>query len=110
MLTLVIVNYRLAPGHTAALRADFAAAAPALARLPGLAWKIWSVEEGAGCGVYLFDDAAGAADFVAGDTLGRLAAHPSVSDVDVSIGAVDLGLSRITGAAAALGGSAARAA
>jgi hypothetical protein len=60
-----------------------AAAAPRLARLPGLCWKLWLLDPPTGdaAGIYLFSDAAAAAAFLAGPTLSGLREHPGIADV-----------------------------
>jgi len=60
-------------------------AAPVIADVPGLHWKVWLMDEArreAG-GIYLFEDEATASAFVAGPIVAGLKANPVVSDVSI---------------------------
>jgi hypothetical protein len=60
-------------------------AARAIADVPGLAWKIWLLDEAqaeAG-GIYLFDNDAAIDAFLAGPIIGQLKSTPAFADVSV---------------------------
>jgi hypothetical protein len=63
-----------------------AAAAPQLAHLPGLCWKLWLLDPPTGdaAGIYLFSDAAAAAAFLGGPTLTGLRQHPGIAGVSAA--------------------------
>jgi hypothetical protein len=59
--------------------------ARAIADVPGLAWKIWLLDEAkaeAG-GIYLFDNDAAIDAFLAGPIIGELKSTPAFADVSV---------------------------
>jgi len=73
-------------------------AAPVIADVPGLHWKVWLMEDGrreAG-GLYLFEDEATANAFVAGPLVAGLKANPVVSDVSIKQFGVSEEHTRIT--------------
>jgi hypothetical protein len=76
------VQYRVA-GETQDYQRLAAAVAPQLAQLPGLRWKLWLLDPPTGdaAGIYLFADAAAAADFLSGPALSGLRQHPAIADV-----------------------------
>lgn len=100
--TLLAVAYRLRI-PAAEFRSHAEGAAPRIAETPGLVWKIWGLDPGAGEGtsLYLFRDAASAGAFATGPAIAALRAGPAEA-VTVRLAPVDLGLSTMTGAAAAL--------
>jgi hypothetical protein len=91
----VQVQYRIT-GELQDYRSGAVAAAPQLARLPGLCWKLWLLDppSGEAAGIYLFSDAAAAAAFLDGPALSGLRHNPAIADVSVrSLGVVtDLSL------------------
>lgn len=83
--TMVQITFKLAmPVATYEQIAE--AAAPAIAAVPGLVWKVWGVNPGASeaGSTYLFTDAASARIFWAGPSIARLAEMPGVSDMKVN--------------------------
>jgi hypothetical protein len=54
-----------------------------IANLPGLRWKIWSMNEAerAFGGIYLFDDEASANAYLAGPIVAQLGQHPALSNI-----------------------------
>jgi hypothetical protein len=65
------------------LEAAWLDAAPHIADVPGLIWKVWLMNESeheAG-GIYLFESRAAAEAYVAGPIVSALKASPVVSDV-----------------------------
>jgi len=93
----VEVHYQVA-GSLDAYRTRAAAAAPHLARFPGLVWKLWLLDEptGEAAGIYLFADAAAAHAFVASPILDALRQGPGISGVRVRVLPVVPDLSRAT--------------
>lgn len=85
-LKLVQVNYTFA-GSRAAFEEAFSPIAPEIARVPGLRWKIWMMDEvtGAGGGWYLFDDAPAARAYIEGPVIGALRSHPAFTDLSVRV-------------------------
>jgi hypothetical protein len=83
---LVQVNYTFA-GSRAAFEEAFGPIAPEIARVPGLRWKIWMMDEptGAGGGCYLFDDASAARAYIDGPIIGALRSHPAFTDLSVRV-------------------------
>jgi len=75
-------------------RADLSAAwldaAQPIADTPGLAWKVWLMNEAeheAG-GIYLFESKAAAQSYIAGPIVAALKASPAVSDISAKLFAV----------------------
>jgi len=97
-MRLLVVRYARERGQEDAEQAaGNLAAAPVIAGLEGLAWKIWTYNdaEGVGGGVYLLDTAehaAAASSWIAS----ALAQEASVSNVRIEGYDVDEGLSAIT--------------
>jgi hypothetical protein len=82
--TMVQITFKLAmPLATYEQIAE--AAAPAIAAVPGLLWKVWGINSTAGeaGSTYLFTDAASARVFLAGPSIAHLAELPGVSDLKV---------------------------
>lgn len=80
----VQVHYRVGGSREAYLAlAD--TAAPHLAQVPGLRWKLWLLDEPSGeaAGIYLFADGVAARAFVEGSTLDGLRQHPGITGVEV---------------------------
>lgn len=96
--TTLQVNFRLTI-PTDDYLALCAGAAPAIAQVPGLHWKLFTLDEqgSAGAGIYLFADRASAEAYVAGPILGGLKDHPGITDLSIRVLDVDEQLSEITG-------------
>jgi hypothetical protein len=79
-------------------RALCAAAAPAIARTPGLHWKLFTLDERAStaAGLYLFADRASAEAYVASPIIAGLRSHPGIAELSIRMMGVDEELSRIT--------------
>jgi len=61
--------------------------APEFARLPGLRWKIWLMNESerqAG-GIYLFDDEAPLKAYLEGPLAASVTSHPALSDLSAKV-------------------------
>lgn len=97
-MQLVVVRYARDRGQEDAEQAaGNLAAAPVIAGLEGLSWKVWTYNdaEGVAGGVYLLDTAqhaAAASSWIAA----ALAEEPAVSNVRIEVYDVDEGLSAIT--------------
>jgi hypothetical protein len=65
------------------LAEGFAPLAEPIANVPGLRWKIWSLNEAQRefGGIYLFDDEASANAYLAGPIVAQLGQHPALSDI-----------------------------
>ena len=67
----------------AELMEGFAPLIEPIANVPGLRWKIWSMNEAARefAGVYLFDDQVSADAYLAGPIVAQLGQHPALSEI-----------------------------
>jgi hypothetical protein len=67
----------------AELAEGFAPLAEPIAQVPGLRWKIWSLNESQSefAGIYLFDDTASAQAFLEGPIIAGVSEHPALSDI-----------------------------
>jgi hypothetical protein len=67
----------------AELAEAFAPLAEPIAQVPGLRWKIWSLNEATSefAGIYLFDDAASVKAYLEGPIIAQVSAHPALSDI-----------------------------
>jgi hypothetical protein len=74
-------------------------AAPAIADVPGLQWKLFALdrEDTAAAGIYLFADRATAEAYVEGAILDSLRSHPGIADVSIRLMELDEGATRVTG-------------
>ena len=94
---IVQINYKFSVS-AAELGQGLAALAGDIARVQGLRWKIWLMNEAeskAG-GIYLFDDEASANAYLTGPIVAGFAKHPAVSDVSVKLFDADEDLSAVT--------------
>jgi len=100
--TTLQVNFKLRV-PTEDYRALCAAAAPAIADMPGLVWKLFTLDEKAStaAGLYLFADRASAEAYVGSPIIGGLRDHPGIAELEVRMMDVDEELSQITGPARA---------
>jgi hypothetical protein len=74
-------------------------AAPEIADVRGLQWKLFVLdrEETAAAGIYLFADRAAAEAYVEGPIVAALRSHPGIVDLSIRMMEVDEDLTRITG-------------
>jgi hypothetical protein len=96
--TTIQINFRLKlPVED--YQALCSSAAPAIAEVPGLQWKLFALdrEDTAAAGIYLFSDRAAAEAYVEGPIVGGLRSHPGIADLSTRMMEVDESLSRITG-------------
>ena len=91
------INYRFSV-TAAQLTAACAPLAQPVADTPGLRWKVWllnEAEQEAG-GIYLFDDEASAAAYLAGPIVGGVKTNPALSGFSSKVYGVAEELSLIT--------------
>jgi hypothetical protein len=95
--TILQINYQF----TSSL-ADFTKLVTPMAQpisaVPGLAWKIWLINETdreAG-GIYLFENREAAQAFVGSDAVKSFASHPTITNVSAKLFEPDEALSKIT--------------
>jgi hypothetical protein len=70
----------------------FAPLAEPIAKVPGLRWKIWSLNEATSefAGIYLFDDADSVQVYLEGPIIAEVSKHPALSDISVKqFGVID---------------------
>lgn len=95
--TILQINYQF----TSSL-ADFTSLVTPMAQpisaVPGLAWKIWLINEAAqeAGGIYLFENREAAQAFVGSDAVQNFAAHPTIANVTAKMFEPDATLSKIT--------------
>ena len=67
----------------AELAEGFTPLAEPIAKVPGLRWKIWSLNEAASefAGIYLFDDTESAQAYLEGPIIAEMSKHPALSDI-----------------------------
>jgi hypothetical protein len=76
----------------AELAEAFAPLAEPIAKVPGLRWKIWSLDEATGefAGTYLFDDAGSVQAYLEGPIIAGLSKRPALSDISAKqFGVID---------------------
>ena len=76
------INFKFS-NTPAELAEDFAPLAEPIAKVPGLRWKIWSLNEGTSefAGIYLFDDAESLQTYLEGPIIAGVSKHPALSDI-----------------------------
>ena len=69
----------------AELAEAFGPLAEPIAEVPGLRWKIWSLNEDTSefAGIYLFDDADSVRAYLEGPIIAQVSKHPALSDINV---------------------------
>jgi hypothetical protein len=76
----------------AELAEEFAPLAEPIAEVPGLRWKIWSLNEDTSefAGIYLFDDSASVQTYLEGPIIAGVSKHPALSDISAKqFGVID---------------------
>ena len=89
--TILQINFKFSI-PPAELAEDFAPLAEPIAEVPGMRWKIWSLnaDEGEFAGIYLFDDAESIQAFLAGSIIENVKKHPAISDISAKqFGVID---------------------
>lgn len=80
MKKIVQINYKFS-GPRAEFEKENLPYAKPIAETPGLRWKIWIIneEQSEAGGIYLFDDAAAAQEFLAGPIIAEMKNDPTLS-------------------------------
>ncbi|MFC2029829.1 YdhR family protein [Chloroflexota bacterium] len=89
--TLLQINFKFSVSP-AELAEAFGPMAEPIAQVPGLRWKIWSLNEATSefGGIYLFDDADSVQAFLEGPIVDGVSKHPAVSDISAKqFGVID---------------------
>jgi hypothetical protein len=75
-----------------------AEAAPGIATVPGLKWKLWLTDEAASVhsGVYLFEDEASLQAYLNGPVINALRTNPHMRNLETKVYAIDDVRSAIT--------------
>jgi hypothetical protein len=82
-------KFNVSPGE---LAEAFAPLAEPIAEVPGLRWKIWSLNEDTSefAGIYLFDDQESVQTYLEGPIITEVSKHPAFSDVSAKqFGVID---------------------
>ncbi|MGC9334604.1 MAG: YdhR family protein [Anaerolineae bacterium] len=82
--TILQINFRFSISPSA-LAETFAPLAEPIAKVPGLRWKIWALNEATSefGGIYLFDDASAVQVYLEGPIIAEVTKHPALSDFSV---------------------------
>jgi hypothetical protein len=89
--TVLQINFKFNVSP-AELAEAFAPLAEPIAKVPGLRWKIWSLNEGTSefAGIYLFDDSDSVQAYLEGPIIAQVSKHPALSDISVKqFGVID---------------------
>jgi len=80
--TILQINFKFSVSP-AELAEAFGPLAEPIAEVPGLRWKIWSLNADTSefAGIYLLDDAEAANAFLEGPIVAGVSKHPAVSDI-----------------------------
>jgi hypothetical protein len=96
-LQLLQINYKF-NGSRADFEREFGPMAAEIAKVPGLRWKVWLVNEAesSGGGCYLFEDEASLLSYLSGPVIAALKSHPAFSELSARTFAVLDGLTALT--------------
>ena len=99
MLKILQINYRLKSPLADFLR-ESEPVAELLANIQGLRWKIWlkNENESEGGGLYLFETESALKGFLGSPIIGKLRAHPAISEVSIKEFDIPFELSAVTNA------------
>ena len=89
MVLQINFKFNVSPAE---LAEAFAPLAEPIAQVPGLRWKIWSLNEATSefGGIYLFDDARSVQVYLEGPIIAGVTKHPALSDFSVKqFGVID---------------------
>jgi hypothetical protein len=89
--TVLQINFKFNVSP-AELAEAFAPLTEPIAKVPGLRWKIWSLNEATSefAGIYLFDDADSVQVYLEGPIIAEVSKHPALSDISVKqFGVID---------------------
>ncbi len=89
--TVLQINFKfnISPAE---LAEDFVPLAEPIAKVPGLRWKIWSLNQAASefAGIYLFDDQESVQAYLEGPIIAQVSEHPALSDISAKqFGVID---------------------
>ena len=95
--TILQINYQFTSSVSDFTKLVTPMAQP-IAAVPGLAWKIWLINEtgGEAGGIYLFESREAAQAFVGSDAVKSFASHPTITNVNAKMFEPDEALSKIT--------------
>jgi hypothetical protein len=81
MLLQINFKFHVSPAE---LAEAFGPLAEPIAKVPGLRWKIWSLNEDTSefAGIYTFDDADSVQAYLEGPIVTGVSEHPAVSDIN----------------------------
>ena len=88
---LLQINFRFSVSP-AELAEAFAPLAEPIAQVPGLHWKIWSLDQDRSefAGIYLFDDSESVQAYLEGPIIAQVTKHPALSDISAKqFGVID---------------------
>jgi len=89
--TVLQINFKFNVSP-AELAEAFGPLAEPIAKVAGLRWKIWSLNEATSefAGIYLFDDADAVQVYLDGPIIAEVAKHPALSDISIKqFGVID---------------------
>ena len=89
--TVLQINFKFSVSP-AELAEAFAPLAEPIAKVPGLRWKIWSLDEATSefAGLYLFDDPDSVQAYLEGPIIAGVSKHPALSDFSIKqFGVID---------------------
>ena len=89
--TVLQINFKFNISPTK-LAEDFAPLAEPIAEVPGLRWKIWSLNEATSefAGIYLFDNKESVQAYLEGPIIAQVSKHPALSDISAKqFGVID---------------------
>jgi hypothetical protein len=89
--TILQINFKFSVSP-AELAEAFGPLAQPIAEVPGLRWKIWSLNaaESEFAGIYLFDDADSVQAYLEGPIIDAVSKHPALSDISAKqFGVID---------------------
>lgn len=91
MAKILQINFKFSISATQ-LAEGFAPLAEPIAKVPGLRWKIWSLNGAKSefAGIYLFDDSESAQAYLEGPIIAEVKKHPALSDISAKqFGVID---------------------
>lgn len=89
--TLLQINFKFSVSPDELAEA-FGPLAEPIAKVPGLRWKIWSLNPDASefAGIYLFDDSESVQAYLQGPIIAAVTQHPALSDISAKqFGVID---------------------
>ncbi len=91
------INFNFS-GSANDLGKEFAPFAEPIARVPGLLWKVWLMDEARkeSGGIYLFEDPASAQRYLEGEIISAVKQHPKLSNISAKTFGIIEPFSRVT--------------